>query len=188
MPVEFPLGARSLAEIARCGPPWVQRSRRHEIVSDSHSTSGLSRGNWAYGGLNRQKTSGSLVTPRPLQRMIERLDNLVIVWPWPVLVATIVVALVMLAKGADWLVANAVAVSVRWGVPRAVVGATVVSLGTTTPEAAVSVLAAFQGRSGFNSRASSCWASRACPGQLQSLPSRRAGACRRSGAGSFLGS
>jgi len=81
--------------------------------------------------------------------MANHLDNLVTVWPWPALVATIVVAIVMLAKGADWLVANAVAVSVRWGVPRTVVGATVVSLGTTTPEAAVSVLATFQGRSGM---------------------------------------
>ena len=81
--------------------------------------------------------------------MAEHLNNLVAVWPWPALVATIVVAIVMLAKGADWLVANAVTVSFRWGVPRTVVGATVVSLGTTTPEAAVSVLAAFQGRSGM---------------------------------------
>ena len=81
--------------------------------------------------------------------MAEQLDNLVGVWPWPGLVAMIVVAIVMLAKGAEWLVANAVAVSFRWGVPRMVVGATVVSLGTTTPEAAVSVLAAFQGQAGM---------------------------------------
>ena len=81
--------------------------------------------------------------------MVEHLTNVVAVWPWPALVATIVVAIVVLAKGADWLVADAVAVSVRWDVPRTVVGATVVSLGTTTPEAAVSVLAAFQGQSGM---------------------------------------
>ena len=81
--------------------------------------------------------------------MAEHLNNLVAIWPWPALVATIVVAIVMLAKGAKWLVANAVALSVRWGVPRTVVGATVVSLGTTMPEAAVSVLAAVQGQSGM---------------------------------------
>ena len=69
--------------------------------------------------------------------MAEHLNNLVAIWPWPALVATVVVAIVMLAKGAKWLVANAVALSVRWGVPRTVVGATVVSLGTTMPEAAV---------------------------------------------------
>ena len=81
--------------------------------------------------------------------MAEHLNNLVAIWPWSALVATIVVAIVMLAKGAEWLVANAVALSVRWGVPRTVVGATVVSLGTTMPEAAVSVLAAVQGQSGM---------------------------------------
>ena len=81
--------------------------------------------------------------------MTDHLSDLVTVWSWPALVTTIVVAIVMLAKGADWLVANAVAVSFRWGVPRTVVGATVVSLGTTTPEAAVSVMAAFQGQSGM---------------------------------------
>ena len=79
--------------------------------------------------------------------MAEHLNNLVAVLPWPALVAMIAFAIVMLAKGADSLVANAVTVSVVWGVPRTVVGATVVSLGTTTPEAAVSVLAAFQGQS-----------------------------------------
>ena len=81
--------------------------------------------------------------------MAEYLDNLVTAWSWPALVAMIVVTIVMLAKGADWLVENAVAVSVRWGVPRIVLGATVISLGTTTPEAAVSVMAAFQGRPGM---------------------------------------
>ena len=81
--------------------------------------------------------------------MAEHLDNLVTVWSWPALMATIVVTMGVLAKGADWLVANAVEVSFRWGVPRIVVGVTVISLGTTAPEAVVSVLAAFQGRSGM---------------------------------------
>ncbi len=77
------------------------------------------------------------------------LDNLVTVWPWPALLATIVVIILILARGADRLVANAVEVSFWWGVPGIVVGVTVVSLGTTAPEAVVSVLAAFQGRSGM---------------------------------------
>ena len=75
------------------------------------------------------------------------LDSLVTVWPWPALVTTIVVTILILAKGADRLIANAVEVSFWWGVPRIVVGVTVVSLGTTAPEAVVSVLAAFQGQS-----------------------------------------
>lgn len=51
-----------------------------------------------------------------------------------------------LSKGADLLVEEAVVLSVRWGVPTLLIGATIVSLGTTLPEAAVSVLAAVQGR------------------------------------------
>ena len=55
----------------------------------------------------------------------------------------------MLAKGADILVDQAVALSRRLGVPKMLIGATVVSVGTTLPEAAVSVLAAVQGAPGL---------------------------------------
>ncbi len=68
---------------------------------------------------------------------------------WPFLILTIVVTLGLLAKGADWLVDQAVLLSARSGIPKVVVGATIVSLGTTTPEAAVSVLAAVQGKPGL---------------------------------------
>ncbi len=68
---------------------------------------------------------------------------------WPYLVVTIVVTLGLLGKGADWLVNHAAMLSSRSGVPKVVVGATIVSLGTTAPEAAVSVLAAIQGRAGL---------------------------------------
>jgi cation:H+ antiporter len=54
-------------------------------------------------------------------------------------------ALFLLVKAADLLVDKAVEISERSNVPKAIIGATVVSLGTTTPEAAVSVLAALQG-------------------------------------------
>ncbi|MYI98626.1 MAG: sodium:calcium antiporter, partial [Gemmatimonadetes bacterium] len=52
-------------------------------------------------------------------------------------------------KGADWLVHEAVILSSRWGLSKAVIGATIVSIGTTTPEAAVSVLSAQQGEPGL---------------------------------------
>ena len=65
------------------------------------------------------------------------------------LALVIVVSLAVLGKGADWLVEEAVALSERSGIPKAVIGATVVSLGTTTPEAAVSVFAALQGSPGL---------------------------------------
>jgi len=68
---------------------------------------------------------------------------------WAVLAAVIVVSLGVLGKAADWLVDEAVALSERSGIPKTVIGATIVSLGTTTPEAAVSVYAALQGSPGL---------------------------------------
>ena len=64
------------------------------------------------------------------------------------LLAVEIAALIaVLVKAADWLVGEAVVLSERAGLPKVVIGATIVSLGTTTPEAAVSVLAAIQGKS-----------------------------------------
>lgn len=61
----------------------------------------------------------------------------------------IIVSLGVLAKSADWLVDEAVVLSERSGIPKVVVGATIVSLGTTSPEAAVSVAAALGGNPGL---------------------------------------
>ncbi len=61
----------------------------------------------------------------------------------------IVASLAVLAKAADWLVEEAVELSQRSGIPKTIVGATIVSLGTTAPEAAVSVFAAIEGRPGL---------------------------------------
>ena len=61
----------------------------------------------------------------------------------------IAVSLAVLVKGADLLVEQAVALSVRWGVPKMLIGATIVSLGTTLPEAAVTVSAALRGSPGL---------------------------------------
>lgn len=65
--------------------------------------------------------------------------------PTFVLVLVITATLYILSKGADLLVDNAVSISLQWGVPKMIVGATIVSLGTTLPEATVSVLAAING-------------------------------------------
>lgn len=78
--------------------------------------------------------------------MHDYLANLVADWPSLAIVGAMIVSILGLSKGADWLVEDAVKLSLRWGMPRVVVGATIVSLGTTTPEAVVSVMAAFQGR------------------------------------------
>lgn len=68
---------------------------------------------------------------------------------WSALGAVILVSLYVLGKAADWLVDLAVDLSERSHIPKTVIGATIVSLGTTTPEAAVSVLAAIEGAPGL---------------------------------------
>lgn len=65
------------------------------------------------------------------------------------LAVEIAAVLVVLGKAADWLVGEAVVLSERSGLPKVVIGATVVSLGTTAPETAVSVLAALKGQPGL---------------------------------------
>jgi cation:H+ antiporter len=73
------------------------------------------------------------------------LEHMVAQLHWAPLFLLIAVMLYLLGKGADILIDEAVTLSRRWGVPKVLIGATIVSLGTTTPEAAVSVLAAIQG-------------------------------------------
>jgi cation:H+ antiporter len=68
---------------------------------------------------------------------------------WSLLALWIAAAFLLLGKSADWLVGEAAALSETSGVPKVVIGATVVSLGTTSPEVSVSVLAAIQGNPGL---------------------------------------
>ncbi|WP_422485640.1 calcium/sodium antiporter [Gudongella sp. DL1XJH-153] len=67
--------------------------------------------------------------------------------PLPIifLLGIIAVSLYTLSKGADLLIDEAVAVSSYLNVPKAIIGATIVSLGTTLPELSVSTMAAIQG-------------------------------------------
>ena len=51
----------------------------------------------------------------------------------------------MLVKGADWFVDGSSAVARRFGIPQLVVGLTIVAMGTSAPEAAVSLTAALKG-------------------------------------------
>lgn len=62
------------------------------------------------------------------------------------LLGVLVVSLLLLAKGADLVVEQAVLLSASLRVPPVLIGATVVSLGTTLPEMMVSVVAAIQGQ------------------------------------------
>lgn len=68
---------------------------------------------------------------------------------WSILLASVAASLLVLGKAADILVDQAVELSDSLHIPPMVVGATIVSLGTTAPEAAVSVLAAIEGAPGL---------------------------------------
>ncbi len=61
----------------------------------------------------------------------------------------IVVCISLLSFGADWMIEGVVELARRTGLPKIVIGATVVSLGTTMPEAFVSVMAAYMGDPGL---------------------------------------
>lgn len=54
---------------------------------------------------------------------------------------------ILLIKGGDWFVDGASGVAKRFKIPEIIIGATVVSIGTTIPEVMVSASAAFQGSS-----------------------------------------
>jgi len=57
-----------------------------------------------------------------------------------------VLGFVLIAFGADWFVDAAVNISKRYGIPKAVIGATIVSFATTAPEFLVSFMAALNGQ------------------------------------------
>lgn len=56
-----------------------------------------------------------------------------------------IVGLLCLIKGGDWFVDGAVNIAHRFGVPELLIGATVVSIGTTLPEVMVSATSALEG-------------------------------------------
>ncbi len=51
----------------------------------------------------------------------------------------------MLIKGADWFVDGASGIATKFGIPQLVIGLTIVAMGTSAPEAAVSISAAISG-------------------------------------------
>ena len=67
---------------------------------------------------------------------------------WALLALT-ALSIGVLGKGADWLVDAASGLAYRLGISKVIVGATIVSLGTTSPECAVSVMAAWSGEPGL---------------------------------------
>lgn len=65
------------------------------------------------------------------------------------LLLIVAVTVGVLIKGADWLVDGASGMAIRLGMPKVIVGATIVAMGTTSPECAVSVMAAWSGNPGL---------------------------------------
>ena len=74
--------------------------------------------------------------------MVEFIQGL----PMVALLAIIAVCLFILMNGADMLVEEAVTLSLRHGISKVIIGATIVSLGTTLPEVTVSVMSAINGK------------------------------------------
>lgn len=52
---------------------------------------------------------------------------------------------VLLIKGADWFVDGSAGIATKFGIPQLVIGLTIVAMGTSAPEAAVSISAALKG-------------------------------------------
>lgn len=59
------------------------------------------------------------------------------------------VGFIMLIKGADWFVDGASKIADRFGIPQLVIGLTIVAMGTSAPEAAVSITSALKGSAGI---------------------------------------
>ena len=57
----------------------------------------------------------------------------------------LVLGFVMLVKGSDWFVEGAAGIADRFGIPQLIIGLTIVAMGTSAPEAAVSIAAALKG-------------------------------------------
>ena len=55
----------------------------------------------------------------------------------------------MLIKGADWFVEGTSGIARRFGIPQLIIGLTIVAMGTSAPEAAVSITAALKGNAGI---------------------------------------
>lgn len=61
----------------------------------------------------------------------------------------LVIGFVMLIKGADWFVEGASKIADKFGIPQLIIGLTIVAMGTSAPEAAVSIASALKGSAGI---------------------------------------
>ena len=61
----------------------------------------------------------------------------------------LVIGFIMLVKGADWFVEGSAGIATKFKIPQLVIGLTIVAMGTSAPEAAVSISAALKGNAGI---------------------------------------
>ena len=61
----------------------------------------------------------------------------------------LVAGFIILVKGADWFVEGASGIACRLGIPQLIIGLTIVAMGTSLPEAAVSITSALKGNAGI---------------------------------------
>ena len=61
----------------------------------------------------------------------------------------LLVGFIFLVKGADWFVEGAASIARKMGIPQLIIGLTIVAMGTSMPEAAVSITAAMQQNAGL---------------------------------------
>ena len=66
---------------------------------------------------------------------------------WQMIV--LIVGFLFLVKGADWFVEGASGIADKLGIPQLIIGLTIVAMGTSLPEAAVSITAALQQNAGI---------------------------------------
>lgn len=61
----------------------------------------------------------------------------------------LIAGFILLIKGASWFVDSASGIAVRSGIPQLVIGLTIVAMGTSLPEAAVSISSTVKGYAGI---------------------------------------
>lgn len=60
-------------------------------------------------------------------------------------IALLILGFVCLVKGSDWFVDGSAGIATKFGIPQLIIGLTIVAMGTSAPEAAVSITAAANG-------------------------------------------
>lgn len=65
-------------------------------------------------------------------------------------IGLLILGFVMLIKGADWFVDGASRLAEQFGIPQLIIGLTIVAMGTSAPEAAISITSSISGNAGIS--------------------------------------